>query len=312
MPEGERVTEGRKGVLAMAAASAIWGLSGLYYKALEAVPPVEMLSHRTVWTVIFFGLVLALQRRAGEVRALIHTPRLLAILAVSAAMIAANWLIFIHAVQVGHALEASLGYYIFPLFAVALGYLVLGERFTKLQAVAIGLALGAVLTLGIGLGAPPWTALLLASTFSLYGLIKGQISIGPVVSVFVETLLLAPIALVWLWGMHSGAWTDLGGRAGGIFGDNLGQSALIACAGPLTGGPLILFSYAARRLPYATLGLVQYLNPTLQVLVAVIAFAEPFTRWHAIAFALIWCGLALYSRDGLRAAPAHAPERIRR
>jgi chloramphenicol-sensitive protein RarD len=306
------MTDGRKAVLAMASASAIWGLSGLFYKALAEVPPIEMLSHRTVWTVLFFGLVLALQGRAGEVRNLLRTPRLIAVLAVSATMIAANWLLFIRAVQVGHALEASLGYYFFPLFAVALGYLLLGERFSRVQAVAIGLAAIAVLVLGFGLGAPPWTALVLASTFSLYGLIKGRVRTGPVVSVFVETLLLTPIALVWLWGMHGGAWTDLGGRTGGIFGDDLGQSALIACAGPLTGGPLILFSYAARRLPYATVGLVQYLNPTLQVLVAVFAFGEPFTLWHAIAFPLIWSGLALYSWDSLRSAPAQAPGRIRR
>lgn len=294
------VTEGRKGVLAIAAASAIWGLSGLYYKALSLVPPIEMLSHRTVWTVLFFGLVLAIQGRAGEIRALARQPRTIALLAVSATMIAANWLIFIRAVQVGHALEASLGYYIFPLVAVALGYVILGERFTRAQAVAIGLALVAVLVLGIGLGAAPWTALILAATFGLYGLIKGRVSVGPVASVFFETLLLAPLALIWLWAMHGGAWSDLGGRTGGIFGQDLGTSLLIACAGPLTGGPLILFSYAARRLPYATVGLVQYLNPTLQVLVAVIAFGEPFTRWHAIAFPLIWGGLALYSRDSLR------------
>lgn len=306
------MTEGRKGVLAMAAASAIWGLSGLFYKALDEVPPVEMLSHRTVWTVVFFGLVLALQGRLAEVGTILRTRRLVALLAVSATMIAANWLLFIRAVQVGEALEAGLGYYIFPLFAVALGYLILGERFGRMQAVAIGLALAAVLVLGFGIGAPPWTALVLAGTFSLYGLIKGRVRVGPVVSVFVETLLLVPIALAWLWGMHSGAWTDLGGRAGGIFGDDLGQSALIACAGPLTGGPLIMFSYAARRLPYATVGLVQYLNPTLQVLVAVLAFGEPFTPWHAVAFPLIWCGLALYSWDGLRRAPAQAPGRSRR
>ena len=120
------------------------------------------------------------------------------------------------------------------------------------------------------------------------------------ISVFVETLLLAPLALVWLWGMHRGAWTDLGGRSGGLFGHDLATSAMLAFSGPLTGTPLMLFSYAARRIPYATLGLVQYLNPTLQFLVAVAVFGEPFTRWHAIAFPLIWGGLALYSWDSWR------------
>ena len=294
------MTEARKGVLAMAVASAIWGLSGLYYKALAEVPPIEMLSNRTVWTVVFFALVLLAQGRTREVGALLARPRAWAILAVSAVMIAINWLVFIHAVQAGHALEASLGYYVFPLFAVAIGYLVLGERFSRVQGVAILLAVVAVVVLAIGLGAPPWTALILASSFSCYGLVKGQVSLGPVVSVFIETLILAPAALIWLWGVHSGAWTDMDGRQGGIFGHDLGTSLLLAFSGPLTGVPLVLFSYAARRIAYATLGLVQYLNPTIQFGVAVLAFGEPFTVWHAIAFPLIWCGLALYSWDGWR------------
>jgi chloramphenicol-sensitive protein RarD len=231
---------------------------------------------------------------------LIARPRAWRILVVAAVLIALNWLVFIHAVQVGHALEASLGYYVFPLFAVALGYLALGERFTPLQAAAIGLASLAVVILGVGLGTPPWTALILASSFAAYGLIKGRVRLGPVVSVLFETALLAPLALVWLWGLHAGAWTDLGGRSGGLFGRDLWTSAWLVLAGPLTGIPLMLFSYAARRIPYATLGLVQYLNPTLQFAVAVMLFGEPFTPWHAVAFPLIWFALALYSWETWR------------
>ena len=294
------MSEARKGVLAIVAASAIWGLSSLYYKALAVVPPLEMLSHRTVWSVVFFALVLLVQGRLGEVRALLARPRDWRILVLAAGAIAINWLVFIHAVQVGHALEASLGYYVFPLVAVALGYLVLGERFSRVQGAAIGLAAVAVLVLGVGLGAPPWTALILASSFGAYGLVKGQVSLGPVVSVFVETLLLAPLALVFLWGAHAGAWVDMDGRQGGIFGHDLGTSVLLAFSGPLTGVPLVLFSLAARRIPYATVGLIQYLNPTIQFAVAVLVFGEPFTVWHAVAFPLIWGGLALYSWDGWR------------
>jgi chloramphenicol-sensitive protein RarD len=306
---GRKMTEGRKGVAAIAAASAIWGLSSIYYKALAAVPPLEVLSHRTVWTVAFFAVVLAVQGRGAEVVELLGRPRAWRILAASGAMIALNWLVFIHAVQVGHALEASLGYYVFPLLAVALGYLALGERFAPLQAAAIGIAALAVAILGAGLGAPPWTALILASSFGAYGLVKRRVRLSPVVSVFIETLLLAPLALACLWGLHAGAWTDLGGRSGGLFGRDLWTSAGLACAGPLTGVPLMLFSYAARRIPYATLGLVQYLNPTLQFAVAVALFGEPFTPWHAIAFALIWSALALYSWQswrGARRAPSAA------
>lgn len=298
------MTEGQKGVLAMAGAATIWGLSGIYYKALSNVPPVEVLCHRTLWSMLFFGSVLAIQGRAAQVRALLGQPRVLAVLATSAVMIGANWLGFINAVQSGRALEASLGYYIFPLLAVALGFLVLGERFSALQSVAIGLAAVAVGVLTIGLGTAPWTALMLASTFSAYGLIKNRVALGPVISVFIETLILAPLALIWLWGMHTGAWTDLGGRTGGMFGRDLATSAMLAFSGVLTGGPLILFSYAARRIPYATLGLVQYLNPTLQFTVAVALFGEAFTAWHAIAFPLIWSGLALYSWQSWRRSAA--------
>ena len=301
------MTEGRKGVLAMLGATVVWGLSGLYFKALAAVPPLEMLSHRTLWSVVFLGAVLVLQRQGAALAAALRQPRLLGLLSVSAALIAANWLLFIHSVQAGHALEASLGYYIFPLCAVALGFLVLGERFTPLQRVAIGLAAAAVAVLAVGLRAAPWVALTLAVTFSLYGLIKARVAKGPVLSVLVETLILAPLAVTWLWGMHAGHWHDIDGRTGGVFGQDLGTSLLLVCAGPLTGGPLLLFSYAARRLPYGTVGLLQYLNPTLQFAVAVWVFGEAFTVWHAIAFPLIWAALALYSWEGLRQVRAAAP-----
>ena len=191
-------------------------------------------------------------------------------------------------------------HYVFPLLAVAIGYFALGERFSRVQGLAIGLAATAVLVLAVGLGTPPWTALILASSFAAYGLVKGRVRVGPVVSVFIETLLIAPLALVFLGGAQAGAWTDLNGRQGGFFGHDLGTSLLLVFAGPLTGLPLMLFSYAARRIAYGTLGLIQYLNPTLQFAIAVLAFGEPFTVWHAIAFPLIWCGLALYSVDGWR------------
>jgi chloramphenicol-sensitive protein RarD len=294
------MSEGRKGVLAMVGCCTIWGLSGIYYKALAQVPPLEVLSHRTLWSLVFFAAVLAIQGRAGEAWRALGQRRNWAWLSVSATMVAMNWLGFIYAVQSGQALEASLGYYIFPLVAVVLGFVVLGERFTPLQSAAIGLAAAAVLLLALGLRAPPWIALMLGGTFGLYGLVKAQLPLGPVISVGFETLLLAPLAALWLWGMHGLGWHDIGGRAGGIFGQDWGTSALLAFSGPLTGLPLVLFSYAARRIAYATLGLVQYLNPTLQFAVAVAVFGEPFTVWHGIAFPLIWAALALYSRESWR------------
>jgi chloramphenicol-sensitive protein RarD len=296
------ISEARKGVLAMVAATVVWGLSGLYFKALAAVPPLEMLSHRTLWSVVFLGVVLMLQRGGGELVALASQPRLVGWLAVSAALIAVNWLLFIHSVQAGQALEASLGYYVFPLCAVGLGYLVLGERFTAVQRLAIALAASAVALLAFGLGAAPWVALTLAATFSLYGLIKTRVPKGSVLTVVVETMILAPAAAVWLSGMHRLGWHDIDGRTGGVFGHDLGSSLLLVCAGVLTGGPLLLFSYAAQRIPYSTVGLVQYLNPTLQFAVAVAVFGERFTLWHAVAFPLIWLALGLYSWESLRPA----------
>ena len=301
------MSESSKGVLAIAAACVVWGLSGIFFKALAAVPPAEVLSHRVLWTVLFFGAVLAIQGRLGEVATAARRGRNWLILSTTALMIAANWWGFIFAVQSGRALEASLGYYVFPLVAAGLGYVVLGERFSRAQGAAIALAAAAVAILTLGLGAPPWIALMLAITFGVYGLLKNRLGLGPVVSVFFETGLLAPLALIWLAGLHSGALADLSGRPGAHFGSDLGVTVLLMLSGPLmTGGPLMLFSYAARRIRLATLGLVQYLNPTLQFAVATLVFGEAFTLWHAVAFPMIWAALAIYSVGAWRGA-RHAP-----
>ncbi len=290
------MSEALKGVLAMAAACTVWGLSGVFFKALAAVPPGEVLAHRVLWTVAFFGIVLAARGRLSELRAAARRPRNWLALACTAGLIATNWFCFILAIQSGRGLEASLGYYVFPLVAVLLGYLVLGERFSRVQGAAIALAAAAVALLTLGVGAPPWIALILGVTFGGYGLLKNRLGLGPVISVFFETGLLAPLALAWLIGLHSGAWGDPGGRPGAFFGGDARTTILLALSGPLmTGGPLILFSYAARRIRLATLGLVQYINPTLQFAVAVAVFGEPFTAWHAVAFPMIWIALALYS-----------------
>jgi chloramphenicol-sensitive protein RarD len=294
---------------AMVVACLVWGLSPLYYKLLAHVPPLEVLSHRTLWSLAFFGLVLAAQRRLGEVARLVTGRQVLPALA-AALLISCNWFLFIFSVQTGHAVEASLGYYIFPLVAVLLGMVAFGERLSRRGGLAVALAAGAVALLSAGLGAPPWIALVIASTFGLYGLIKKRVSAGPVVSVTAEVLVLAPLALIWLAGVHMAGWTGIVGRTLGIFGRDLGDSLLLMLSGPLTATPLILFSYASKRVRMATLGLVQYLNPTLQFLVAVLIFAEPFTRWHAIAFPLIWLALALYSWDGLAAERARRRPRV--
>lgn len=292
--------EARKGIAAMVAACVIWGLSSMYYKLLAHVPPEEVLGHRTLWSLVFFGLVLAAQGRLAELGRLLARPRALGLVALAALMISANWFLFILSIQIGHAVEASLGYYIFPLVAVALGFVFLGERHSAVKWAAVGLACVAVAGLTWGLGVAPWVSLAIAGTFGVYGLIKRGVAAGPVVSVTAEVLLLAPLALIWLWGVHGSGWVGLTGRSLATYGHDLSDSLMLMLSGPLTATPLILFSYAARRVSYATVGLVQYINPTLQFLVATLVFREAFTGWHALAFGLIWAALALYSAESLR------------
>lgn len=287
------MSEAGKGILAIVAACTIWGLATLYYKALAVVPPLEVLAHRTVWTFVFFGILLAVQRRFGAVLSLLRGP-LRRRVWLAAGIVAVNWGLFIWAIQTGHAVQASLGYYIFPLVTVVLGVLVLGERLTRGQGVAVGLAGMAVIVLTYGLGVAPWVALALAFSFAPYMLIKKQMAAGAAVSVTAEVLLLLPLAVLWLALAHGGL------VAGGWFGADAFTTAMLPLSGLITGGPLILFSWGAQRVRLSTLGLVQYLNPTLQAVSAVMVFREAFTGWHMVAFALIWGALALYSLEGWR------------
>lgn len=273
--------EAARGVAALVLACTVWGLSPVYYAELAHVPPLVVLAWRTLWSLVLFGLVLGLQGRLGDLRGAFAGLRRTGATLAAALLVSANWFGFILAVSTGRTVESSLGYFIFPLVAVALGRVVLGERLSALQWGAVALAAAAVLVLTAGLGTAPWIALWLAVTFGLYGLVKARLALGPVVSVAAEVLLLSPIALVLV--LTAPAPPDLR------------TQLLLAFSGVLTAGPLALFAYAARRVRLSTLGLGQYINPTLQFLVAVLWFAEPFTLWHAIAFPMIWLGLLLYS-----------------
>lgn len=295
------MSDSTKGFWAIVTACMVWGLSGIYYKALSEVPPLEVLAHRTLWSLVFLSLVLAGQGRLGALVAALR-GRLVGALVVSALVISANWFGFIWSVQNGRAVEASLGYYIFPLVAVTLGVLVFGERMGRAQVLAVAIAAAAVLYLTLALGAAPWMALFLATTFGLYGLIKKRLDVGPVVSVAAEVALLAPFAVGVLGAKYFGLWGAP--PHSGAFGTSLSHSLMLIGSGIITGGPLMLFSYAARRVRLATLGLVQYLNPTLQFCAAVLVFGEPFTAAHGVTFGLIWGALALYSVASLRAARA--------
>lgn len=276
----------------MVAACTVWGLSPLYFRALAHVPPGEMLAHRILWSAAMFAVILGAQGRLRAPAALVaaRPGRMLA----AAALVSANWFLFILAVQLGRATQASLGYYIFPLVAVALGVAVLGERLGRAQAAAVALAGLAVALLTWGTGQPPWIALMLATSFGLYGLLKKSLAAPPVVSVAAEAALVLPPALLWLAGVHAGLWAEGPARPGGLFGGEAATTLLLVLAGPVTAVPLLLFTHATRRISLAAVGLTQFLNPTLQFLVAVLVFREPFGLWQAVAFGLIWAALALY------------------
>lgn len=286
------MSEAHKGILAVLASGLIWGFSPIYYKLLTHVPPIELLAHRVLWSVIFFVFLLGFQRRLGALRTAITTRRSVATLFLGACLIGVNWYIFIWSIQVEKAAEASLGYFIFPLVVVAMGWIGFGERLSRLQNIAIALAVAAVILMTLSKGLFPWIALVIALSFSLYGYVKKTILTGPVVSVTAEVLLLVPLAVAVLYFVHR--------EGAGSFGKAGFDTLLLVVSGPLTATPLIFFSYAASRISMATLGLSNYLNPTIQFFCAIVIFNEPINSVQFFSFAMIWLALALYSREGFR------------
>lgn len=287
------------GLAAAILASVIWGVSPIYYKALGHVPPLELLAHRISWGCVVVLLYCVATGRLGRLRATLGS-RQVATLALTASLISINWYGFLWALQADRAIEAGMGYYVMPLVAVGLGVVVLGERLSVTQWAAVTLAAAAVGALAVGLGMFPWLALGLAVTFALYNLVKKRMDTGPIVGFAVESMIAAPVAVVWIWGVESAGWVGPTGGQGAWFGREATTTVMLVLSGPLTSVPLILFAEAARRMPFSRVGLVQYINPTMQVVVAATLFGEPFTRWHAAASALIWGGLALYTQEAVR------------
>lgn len=289
-----------KGIIALVGACTVWGLSPLYYKLLADVPPMVVICHRLLWSCVFFLPILMARGMMPKLWVCLTNRKTLIYVTVAALMISVNWTLFVYAVQIGLTLEASLGYYIFPLVAVIFGMIFFQERLTVVETLAVGLAAVAVVVLTAGLGVAPWIALSLAVTFGFYGVVKKKSDAPALVSVTAEVVVLAPFALVWLFGVAQFGWTGLTRTNAGIWGSTDLELILLALSGLLTGIPLVLLSFATQRMPLASIGLIQYTNPTLQFICAVLIFGEAFTIWHAIAFAMIWCALALYSGDALR------------
>ena len=279
--------EAQKGILAMAGACAIWGGMPLIYKPLAHIPSEEVLAHRVVWSLVFYAGLMIARGRFDRVRDTVRGLRNAGMVAIATVMISLNWFLIIFATAIGRNTEGSLGYYVYPLLAVLLGRVLFGERMSLAQAAAVALAGVAVALLTVGMGKLPWISVVLAVSFACYGVIKKQMNADAVASVTAELAMFLPVvALIF-------AYLYTSGRA--TFGQDGFDTVYMVLSGPVAGLPVILFSYAARRVRMSTIGLMQYSNPTLQFLTAVVLFGEPFTTWHAAAFILIWTALAIYS-----------------
>ncbi len=282
----------KPGLLYALLAFGTWGLIPLYLHRVGSVPPLELVLHRSTWSLLLMVLVLTLLRRWAWLVAMWRQPRQLLPFACSALLLTANWLVYVYAVGSGQVLEASLGYFINPLVSVLLGVGLLHERLRRVQWLAVALAAAGVVWLTLHAGRPPWVALMLAFSFGFYGLIRKTGRLGALEGLTLETLLLAPLvlpALLWLTLAPGGAMAR----------GDWALNGWLWMSGPITALPLLCFAAAARRLPLATLGLMQYLSPTLQFVLGVWIFHEPLQPAQLLGFVFIWGGLALYSGEAL-------------
>lgn len=276
------------GLVNATAAFLLWGILPLYWKLLHSVSPLEILAHRIVWSFVFSAILLFSQRQWGQLRTVVAEPKKLLAIVAGALLVGFNWGIYIWAVNAGHVVDVSLGYYINPLLSVCLGMLILQERLSLWQSAAVALALCGVAVITFEYGAVPWVALSLAISFGLYGLVKKVANIDSVVGLALETLFLAPAALAYLGFLHAQGGASLGRTSSTL-------SALLAGAGPATALPLIWFARATQRIPLSTVGFIQYLTPTMMLVIGVVIYKEPFNALHLAGFVLIWCALALFS-----------------
>jgi len=290
----------RAGIAYAFGAFILWGLSPVYFKELSHVDAMEFLVHRMGWSFLFLVFLLFFRRTiknfGREIYQISTDKKLLLLLFLSAILISSNWLVFIWAVSHDKVMETSLGYFINPLMNVALGMLVLGERLSRVKLIAVFLAFIGVLYMVIEGGEFPWIALYLAASFAIYGLIRKKIHIGALIALWVEMLILLPFAVVYM--IYISQTTP----EGAVGYDNYTLFMLIL-SGAVTAVPLVFFTSAAKRLPLSTIGLIQYIAPTLSLLLAVFLWHEPFTRTHLITFVFIWSGLVIYSMDSF--SPFH-------
>ncbi len=279
------------GLLAALGAFVAWGMAPVYFKFLGQVGADEIIAHRVLWSVVVLALVLLIRDGAALPRRLVLAPRTLAALLLSGSLIVVNWLIFIYAVNTDRVLSTSLGYFINPLVTVLFGVIFFREKLAVLQVIGVAIAALGTLYMALRVGQFPWIALGLALSFALYSVVRKVLDVGPMIGLFWETLLMAPLALIWL------VW--LAGNTRLAFDPaELDLALLLAGTGLVTVIPLLLFAAGVRRLPLSTIGVMQYLAPTITFVLAVFVYAEPFSIDHAVTFACIWIGLFLFSWAG--------------
>ncbi len=292
-PAADAVTKDiRTGVFAAIGAYGVWGLFPLMFRLLDGVASPTIVAHRVVWSLIFVGIILKWQGRMGEVTVALGDRRTLLVIGLSAALLAGNWLVFIWAVEANRVLEVSLGYFINPLVNVALGMMFLGEKQSRLQWAAIGIAAAAMIVQTIGLGGVPWVSLTLAISFGLYGFLRKTVSVGSAPGLFIETLLMLPIALFYM--IYVVANSGFGVHADPV------KMTYLVLTGPTTAGALLMFAFAARRMRLTTLGMFQYIAPSMHFIIAIWLFREPLNGVQMLSFVLIWVSLGIYSFDSLR------------
>lgn len=288
--------EARSGLWMAAGAFVLWGLMPLYWHLLKAVPSLQIVAHRVLWSAVLVAAWLFWKQGRGWLAVVLAKPRLARLLALSGVCIGFNWGLYIWAVNAGHVVESSLGYFINPLLNVVIGTLFLRERLGRVQWISVAIAAAGVLWLTFNYGSFPWIALALAASFGVYGLIRKLAAVDSVVGLGVENAVLLLPALGYL------VFAETGGQ-GGFFGEwGLAADALLVFGGALTALPLIGFSFAVRRVPLSTIGVMQYIAPTMQFLIGVLVFREAFDLDRAIGFGFIWAALGIFAADGLRRA----------
>jgi chloramphenicol-sensitive protein RarD len=285
----------QQGYLYAVLAFLMWGMAPIYFKQIESIAALEILTHRVIWSVLFLILIVLAAKQWHQIQHVIKKPKLLGMLCISSTLLGFNWGLFIWAVNNDHMLDASLGYYINPLLNVLLGVIFLSERLRKWQIIAVAIASLGVLLQVIAYGSFPVVAFALASSFAIYGLLRKKMPVESLPGLLIEALILMPFAIIYWYLTPATVSSDM-------FNNEVILNLLLVSAGVVTTLPLLCFIGAAKRLPYSTLGLFQYLGPSIMFTLAVTLYGEEFSIERAVTFACIWGALALYSWDSLRAS----------